>query len=637
MASDMFGSPLPAPGDDTPEEAGLPEPPAPEGPGLFGDPAPPDPVPAPVAKPAEQPGYRVLARKYRPTSFDDLIGQDVLVRTLRHAFAQGRVHHAFLLTGVRGVGKTTTARIIARALNCIGADGKGGPTADPCGVCPECKAILADRHPDVVELDAASNNSVDDVRELREALRFRASQGRQKVFILDECHMLSGAAFNAFLKTLEEPPSGVTFILATTELRKVPITIRSRCQTFALRRVPQDSLAQHFARICDKEAVTAEADALAMIARAADGSVRDGLSLLDQAIGQSGAAEVRAEAVRDMLGLADRAMIIDLMEALMGGDIAAALGIMDRAHELGADPLVILQDLAELCHLLTRFRAAPALRQDGSLPEAERVRGTALSQRLSVPVLGRTWQMLLKGIGELQLEGADRRAAAEMVLIRIAHVADMPTPGDLVKRLTEAGEVGGTPRPALNDGGGGGLRAVTGGAPLRAEAAPSPPVTALAQPSTWQEIVALASGVKPLLHAQLRHSVHPVRIAPGRLEINPEPDAPRDLAAQLTALLTEATGQRWTVIITQEAGAPTLAAQGKDAEADRLASARGHPLVQAILAAFPGATIEAVHDGAADAYGLSRSAATADDGVRDFAPPDAEPAYGDDETPPDDF
>jgi DNA polymerase-3 subunit gamma/tau len=244
--------------------------------------------------------------------------------------------------------------------------------------------------------------------------------------------------------------------------------------------------------------------------------------------------------------------------------------------------------------------------------------------------------MLLKGIGELQLEGADRRAAAEMVLIRIAHVADMPTPGDLVKRLTEAGEIGSAPRPAPG-GGGGGLRAVAGGAPVRAEAAPSPPVTALAQPTTWQEIVALASGVKPLLHAQLRHSVHPVRIAPGRLEINPEPDAPRDLAAQLTALLTEATGQRWTVIITQEAGAPTLAAQGKEAEADRLTSARAHPLVQAILAAFPGATIEAVHDGAADAYGLSRNAATADDDARDFAPPDAEPAYGDDETPPDDF
>jgi DNA polymerase-3 subunit gamma/tau len=364
--------------------------------------------------------------------------------------------------------------------------------------------------------------------------------------------------------------------------------------------------------------------------------VRDGLSLLDQAIGQSGAADVRAEAVRDMLGLADRAMIIDLMEALMGGDIAAALGIMDRAHELGADPLVILQDLAELCHLLTRFRAAPALRQDGSLPEAERVRGAALAQRLSVPVLGRTWQMLLKGIGELQLEGADRRAAAEMVLIRIAHVADMPTPGDLVKRLMEAGEIGSAPRPAPG-GGGGGLRAVAGGAPIRAEAAPSAPATALAQPSTWQEIVALASGVKPLLHAQLRHGVRPIRIAPGRLEINPEPDAPRDLAAQLTALLTEATGQRWTVIISQEAGAPTLAAQGKEAEADRLASARAHPLVQAILAAFPGATIEAVHDGAADAYGLSRGAAMADDDARDFAPPDAEPAYGDDESLPDDF
>jgi DNA polymerase-3 subunit gamma/tau len=245
--------------------------------------------------------------------------------------------------------------------------------------------------------------------------------------------------------------------------------------------------------------------------------------------------------------------------------------------------------------------------------------------------------MLLKGIGELQLEGADRRAAAEMVLIRIAHVADMPTPGDLVKRLTESGELGHGPRPAPG-GGGGNLRAVAGGAPVRAEAAPSPAVTALAQPSTWQEIVALASGIKPMLHAQLRHSVHPVRIAPGRIEINPEPDAPRDLAAQLTALLSETTGQRWTVIVTREAGAPTLAAQGKEAEADRLAAARAHPLVQAIMAAFPGATIEAVHDGTADAYGLSRSAATADeDDARDFAPPDAEPAYGDDETPPDDF
>ncbi|MBR0677804.1 DNA polymerase III subunit gamma/tau, partial [Roseomonas alkaliterrae] len=459
MASDLLGSPASHETDAAPED-GLPEPPPPEGPGLFGEPAPAAaPPPAPKAVAAPSGPYRVLARKYRPTHFDDLIGQEALVRTLRNAFAQGRVHHAFLLTGVRGVGKTTTARIIARALNCIGPDGTGGPTADPCGVCPECKAILADRHPDVVEMDAASNRGIDDVRELREALRFRPAQGRQKVFILDEVHMLTDQAFNALLKSLEEPPPSVTFILATTELRKVPVTIRSRCQVFSLRRVPVEMLRAHFARIAKKEAVEAEPEALGMVARAADGSVRDGLSLLDQAIGLAGGGKVTAEGVRDMLGLADRFMVFDLMEAVMGGDIAAALAILDRTHEVGADPLSVLQDLAELTHLLTRFRAAPALKDDLSLPEAERTRGAALAMRLSVPVLGRAWQMLLKGIAEVQQEGVDRRAAAEMVLIRLAHVADLPTPGEIVKRLTQDGGGEAAPRPAPA-GGGSGLRAM---------------------------------------------------------------------------------------------------------------------------------------------------------------------------------
>jgi len=637
MASDLLGSPASDESDAAPEE-GLPEPPPPEGPGLFGDPAPAAAPPPPAPKPAAAPSgpYRVLARKYRPTHFDDLIGQEALVRTLRNAFAQGRVHHAFLLTGVRGVGKTTTARIIARALNCVGADGTGGPTADPCGICPECKAILADRHPDVVEMDAASNRGIDDVRELREALRFRPAQGRQKVFILDEVHMLTDQAFNALLKSLEEPPPSVTFILATTELRKVPVTIRSRCQVFSLRRVPVAMLRDHFGRIAAKEAVPAEAEALGMVARAADGSVRDGLSLLDQAIGLAGGAVVTAEGVRDMLGLADRFMVFDLMEAAMGGDIAAALAILDRTHEVGADPLSVLQDLADLTHLLTRFRAAPALKDDLSLPEAERTRGAALAMRLSVPTLGRAWQMLLKGIAEVQQEGVDRRAAAEMVLIRLAHVAELPTPGELVKRLM-AEDTDTAPRPAPG-GGSGGLRAMAGGAAV-ASAAPAP-APAATQPREWREVVALASGVQPLLHAHLLHDVHPVRIAPGRVEIRPRPSAPRDLAAQLTTLLAERTGARWTVTITNEEGEATLAEQGRSAETGRREAARGHPLVQAILAAFPGATIEAVRDAAADDYGLpparAAGAQPGDPDGRDFAPPEAESAWTDDDTPTDD-
>ena len=640
MASDLLGSPSRQEADAAVEE-GLPEPPPPEGPGLFGDPAPAAAPPPPAAKPAPAAAtgpYRVLARKYRPTNFDDLIGQEALVRTLRNAFAQGRVHHAFLLTGVRGVGKTTTARIIARALNCIGPDGKGGPTADPCGVCPECKAILADRHPDVVEMDAASNRGIDDVRELREALRFRPAQGRQKVFILDEVHMLTDQAFNALLKSLEEPPPSVTFILATTELRKVPVTIRSRCQTFSLRRVPVDVLRAHFGRIAEKEAIEAEGEALGMVARAADGSVRDGLSLLDQAIGLAGGGGVTGEGVRDMLGLADRFLVFDLMEAVMDGKVADALAILDRTHEVGADPLAVLQDLAELTHLLTRFRAAPALKDDQTLPEAERTRGAALAMRLSVPVLGRAWQMLLKGIAEVQQEGVDRRAAAEMVLIRLAHVSDLPTPGDLVKRLMQEGGGDAAPRPAPG-GGSGGLRAIAGGGAVMAAA----PAAAVAppQPHEWREVVALASGVKPLLHAHLLHEVHPVRIAPGRVEIRPRPTAPRDLAAQLTALLAERTGARWTVTISNEDGEPTLAEQGRTAESGRREAAQNHPLVQAILAAFPGATIEAVRDATADDYGLpmTPAAATAEpddmDG-RDFAPPEAEPAWSDDENPNDD-
>jgi DNA polymerase-3 subunit gamma/tau len=631
--SDIFGNTLPP---EAEEQEALPEPPAPDGPGLFGDPTPTTasqaPSPAPAVTEQATP-YRVLARKYRPKSFAELIGQDALVRTLGNAFAQGRVHHAFMLTGVRGVGKTTTARIIARALNCVGPDGTGGPTPDPCGVCAECRAILSDRHPDVQELDAASSNSVDDVRELRERLRFRPAQGRFKVIILDEVHMLSSAAFNALLKTLEEPPPDVKFMLATTELRKVPTTILSRCQTFHLRRVPQEVLRAHFARICAAEGVGAEEEALAMVARAADGSVRDGLSILDQAIalGGGGAGGVSAEAVREMLGLADRALALALMEALMTGDVAAALELTEQAHARGIDPGVMLSELLELTHLLSRLKSVPALRRDPSLTEAERGKGAELADKLSIPVLARAWQMLLKGLQEVAQDGVDRRAAAEMVLIRIAHVAEMPTPGDLVRRLTEGGATSGAGAPAPPGPPGGGLRAVAGGGAVIAAAAPAPAPAVAAQPATWRDVVALTSGRDPKLHGELRLLAHPVRVAPGRIEFRPAEGAPRDLSPRLAAFLLSATGQRWTISLASTGGEPTLAEQGRTAEQDRLALARTHPLVQAVLAAFPGAMIETVRDASLDAYGLPPPELPAADDGRDFAPLDAEPAGLDDD------
>lgn len=590
MASDLFGAEAPEADAEVP--VALPEPPPPEGPGLFGDAAPPPAVAATAAPPA----YRVLARKYRPNDFQALIGQDALVRTLRNAFAQNRIPHALLLAGVRGVGKTTTARIIARALNCIGPDGTGGPTIDPCGVCPECLAILADRHPDVLELDAASNRGIDDVRELREMMRYRPAQGRYKVVILDEAHMLTTQANNALLKTLEEPPPQVAFMLATTEPRNIPVTIRSRCQTHYLKRVPEAVLASHYARVCAAEAVEAAPDALAMIARAAEGSVRDGLSLLDQAIAQAGGAPLAAATVREMLGLADRGMALDLLEAALRGDLAAALALADRAHVDGADPGVLLADLLALTHTLTRFVTVPSLAEAAGLEESLRTRGAALAATLSVPVLGRAWQVLLKGIGELDA-APDRRAAADMVLIRLAHVAALPTPGEILKRLQDA-PAEAPPAPAPRPGGGGGAQALAA-APLAI--APAAPPT----PRTWPEIVALASGAT---HAWLRQCVHPVAIAPGRLEIRVTPDAPRDLAAQLAAVLLARTGTRWTVVLSNAAGAPTLEAQGDAAEAGRRDAAARHPLVQAVLATFPGATIEAVRDAAADAYGLTPAA-----------------------------
>ncbi len=590
--------------DDPPQDTA----PSP-GPGLFGDAAPAGPQAAP---------YRVLARKYRPTRFDDLIGQEAMVRTLRNAFALGRVAHAFMLTGVRGVGKTTTARIIARALNCVGPDGTGGPTADPCGVCANCTAILADRHPDVLEMDAASRTGVDDVREIIEATRFRPMQARTKVFVIDEVHMLSRHAFNALLKTLEEPPAHVKFVFATTDLRKVPITVLSRCQRFDLRRVRIAELSAHFARIATAEGVAAEPAALDLIARAADGSVRDGLSLLDQAIARAEDG-VTAPQVADMLGLADRETVFDLLEAVMAGRPAAALEVTERAHERGADLGVMLADLLELLHTLTRLKSVPGLRDSPELPEAERTRGAALADRLSVPILARAWQMLLKGVGEVEA-APDRRAAAEMVLIRLCHVADLPAPGELVRRLTQTPDSPAAPAGPGGSGPGGGLRAAGGGTALRVpEPASEPAAPRLAG---FRDVATLlAERREALLHAHLLHSVHLVRFAPPVIEIRPQPAAPRDFAPRLAAFLHEATGTRWTIALSSATGEPTLAEQGNAADAGRRAAAADHPLVRAILDAFPGARIETVHDATADYYGLP--AAT---DMPDFAPPDAEPA-----------
>lgn len=643
-----------------------PPPPPPDGPGLFGES-----LPIAMPEPVQATPYRVLARKYRPTIFDDLIGQEAMVRILRNAFATGRVAHAFMLTGVRGVGKTTTARIIARALNCTGPDGSGGPTADPCGVCANCTGILADRHPDVVEMDAASRTGVDDVREIIEATRFRPMQARTKVFVIDEVHMLSRNAFNALLKTLEEPPPHVKFVFATTELRKVPITVLSRCQRFDLRRVRVAELHQHFARIAAKEGVTIEPAALDLIARAADGSVRDGLSMLDQAIAQAEGL-ITVEQVADMLGLSDRDAVFDLLESVMGGKPAAALAITDRAHERGADLGTMLQDLLELLHTVTRLKSIPGLRDSQELPEAERTRGASLADRLSVPALARAWQMLLKGVGEVEA-APDRRAAAEMVLIRLCHVSDLPTPADLIRRISAGGSVpsvspapgglsgggsGGAPNglsSAVSSGGAsagmapgglapsgmapigmapGGARAVAGGAPMMAAAEPAvAPAPATPQLATFRDVVALASARREaMLHAHLLHSTHLVRFAPPVIELRTEPDAPRDLAARLAAMLTEVTGTRWTIALSAAAGDATLADQGNAADSARKTAAADHPLVRAIMAAFPGARIDTVHDNRVDAYGLMHAPAAtialAEDGdmasMPDFAPIDAE-------------
>ncbi|MBP7064976.1 DNA polymerase III subunit gamma/tau [Ferrovibrio sp.] len=563
--------------------------------------------------------YRVLARKYRPSNFAEMIGQDALVRTLSNAIATGRIAQAFILTGVRGVGKTTTARIIARALNCTGPDGQGGPTVEPCGVCDNCRAIAEDRHPDILEMDAASRTGIGDIREIIEAVRYAPAMARYKVYIIDEVHMLSTAAFNGLLKTLEEPPPHVKFVFATTEIRKVPVTVLSRCQRFDLKRVEIAVLAAHFRAITQKEDARITDEALTLIARAAEGSVRDGLSLLDQAIAH-GAGEADAALVRDMLGLADRGQVFQLLAHLLHGRLPEALENLGQQYALGADPAVVIQDMLELSHWLTRLKVVGDAADDVTLPEEQRRSGKELAAKLGMPVLARTWQMLLKGLHEVR--GAPTPlAAAEMVLVRLGYAADLPSPGELVKEWRDKGGAGMAPVTRAPAGGGGNAG---GGTALAAQMQPAPAlegpvaladqgVAQVAAPQNFAALAALFSEMREgILAGELENYVHPVAFEPGRIEWRQQPDAMRNLAAQVAEKLQEWTGQRWMIALSNQPGEPTLHEKTLAAASSRHAQAAAHPLVQAVLAAFPGAELKVSRAQLAPVETIAETAGDAD-------------------------
>ncbi|SDR63102.1 DNA polymerase-3 subunit gamma/tau [Rhizobiales bacterium GAS113] len=608
-------------------------------PSLPGFAAPPD------VRPSKT-GYRVLARKYRPSSFNDLIGQDAMVRTLRNAFARNRIPQAWMLTGVRGVGKTTTARILARGLNFELPDGTGAPTVDMDRLGLHCSAIIEGNHIDVLEIDAASNNGVENVRQITDSVRYAPTSARYKVYIIDEVHMLSAGAFNAFLKTLEEPPPHVKFIFATTEIRKVPVTILSRCQRFDLRRVDAATLVQHLRRICGLESVTIEDEALALIARAAEGSVRDAMSLLDQAIAH-GVGTVLAEDVRQMLGLADRARLLDLFEELMAGRAAEALGQLRALYDVGSDPALVIADLADIAHLATRLKILPEAAKDASLSEAERVRGLSFAERLSMPVLSRAWQLLSRGLLEVQAAGKPI-AAAEMLLIRLAYAANLPTPDEALKALASTpgpGSGGGAPAGISGAGPAGGassalqpaaapssrpptsLRlAASGGGTgaLRREAAPQ--AVAAPQLASFADVVALAREKRDLtLTYALETDVRLVAFEQGRIEFEPGQGASDDLAKTIARRLLEWTGERWLVAVSPASGTQSVAERRDLERRSALEDARGQPLVRAILERFPGAEIVDVRDSLApqDEEGDENAA----------VPQDFDPESSDDDDP----
>lgn len=546
--------------------------------------------------------YRVLARKYRPQDFSGLQGQEALVRTLTNAIDSGRIAHAFMLTGVRGVGKTTTARIIARGLNC-----EKGPTVTPCGQCEQCRSIAEDRNMDVLEIDAASKTGVDDVREIIDSVQYAPVSARYKVFIIDEVHMLSKAAFNALLKTLEEPPPHVKFIFATTEIRKVPVTVLSRCQRFDLKRIGADVLQKYFTDVILKnEKVEAEPEAVALIARAADGSARDGLSLLDQAISREPAKVTEAQ-VRAMLGLVDRSVTFDLFDTVIRGDCPLALSHLDGLYKGGADPLVVLQDLLDLTHYLTKVKVSPDVARDQALPEAERVRGAALARDLSIPVLTRAWQVLLKGAAEVQ-QAFNPQNALEMVVIRLMHVSDQPTPGDLMKQIKEGMSSGTLPAGA---GSGNGaprgttvMRAVAGGGSSAAGAAavarevsvdPSPATQAAAALRTFEDVVALFGEKREaLLQADLARYVHIAKFETGHISLRLADGAPANIPGQLSERLRQWTGMPWVISLSREQGEETLSTRRLAAESAVMDEVKAHPVVASVLMAFPDAVLREI-------------------------------------------
>jgi DNA polymerase-3 subunit gamma/tau len=573
--------------------------------------------------------YRVLARKYRPKTFADLIGQEPMVRTLENAFDLNRIHQAYLLTGVRGVGKTTTARILARAFNYELPARDGRPAVNQPTIHMEelgvhCQAIIDSRHVDVLEMDAASHTGIDDIREIIDNARYRPVMARTKVYIIDEVHMLSKAAFNGLLKTLEEPPEHVKFIFATTEIDKVPVTVRSRCQRFDLRRIDAGLLADHLLNVCKAEGVAIDPEALAMIARAAEGSARDALSLLDQAIAYGAAhstgGAIAAEDLRLMLGVADKARIIDLFEAAMSGDIAKAIGILEDQYNGGADPAQVLLELAEFTHLATRLKLAPETAQSAALTPEEKRRGEDAAMRLSVPALTRAWQILMKGVEELR--GSQRPlAAADMVLVRLAYASDMPTPSEALRRLGVTEKASPTdslsPSARSAESAGAGAAPARGGPRLAAASRPAEPSPAVtpkpaAAPRTviesFDALVALAAQKRDMrLKIALESEVRMVRFEPGLIEYEIAPGGARDLASTLMQKLQAWTGERWMVSIVASGGAPTLKEQREAEELKRRSSLESDPLVASVLARFPGAQIVAVRgkdEGAASAETL---------------------------------
>ncbi len=544
-----------------------------------------------------KPAYQVLARKYRPATFKDLIGQDAMVRTLKNAFESDRIAHAFVMTGVRGVGKTTTARIIAKGMNCIGADGNGGPTISPCDQCEPCIAIAEGRHVDVMEMDAASRTGVGDIREIIDSVNYRAASARFKIYIIDEVHMLSTSAFNALLKTLEEPPEHVKFIFATTEIRKIPVTVLSRCQRFDLRRIEPEEMIAHLQKITDLEGSAVAADALALITRSSEGSVRDALSLLDQAIAH-GAGETSADQVRAMLGLADRGRVLDLFDQIMRGDAGGALTELSGQYAEGADPMAVLRDLAEITHWVSVIKISPEAADDPTISPDERDRGSAAAADLPMRSLTRMWQMLLKALEEVG-NAPNAMMAAEMAIIRLTHVADLPSPEELIKKLQDGPTAppppsgGGVPVPSAEASGTVSTQTTTvvqgGGATALAMAEPE---EALARYARFDQVVELIKSRRDMrLLVDVETSLRLASFAPGRIEFQPTDNAPADLAQRLGQKLQTWTGARWGVSLVNDGGGATIDELRQEARDDLHAEALDHPLVRATITVFPGAEI----------------------------------------------